>query len=286
MSKAELAIANDKCSTGELYFHVGIPVDIKLKAAYTTDNHLHIFPVVDDILMLKKDTAISPKNRTKNPYLRVPERLVEDFYAQYPSLRKGKSTDAQMKEVHSQPLSNEQLLELKTLLPKSGECFMSAVTHDVDALHNLVFNTDFNHYLHIDFSFARLNAIRKDLKEGTLLVLCDIANLPFNESSIDALFSFDYINEYDKTDQATAYHELKRILKPGGCSVVLYDKDKPLHAQSHHKSDQRAKKAMGVLAPWKKKKVPTIHFHPVELNSHKDDSGQFYTKASLGRQFS
>ena len=286
MSKDELSVVNQKITTGELYFYPGIQAEIKLKQALITENQTYFYPIVDDIVLLRKETAVTAKNRTKNPLLRVTEEKSEAFYSEFKLLKKGKRTSVSNIDQHSKPLSNDQLNELKGLLPRSGDCFMSAVTHDVDALHNLVFNTNFNSYLHIDFSLDRLQAIKNEVKKDTLLVLCDIASLPFNDESVEALFSFDYINEYDKEDQAKAYQELKRVLKAEGSSVVLYDKDKPLHAQAHHKSDQLSKKALGIIAPWKKKKVPSIHFHPVQASTNSDNSGDLFTKTSLGRQFS
>lgn len=286
MSKEELSVVNQKMINGELYFYPGIQLEQKLKQAYITENQTYFYPVIDDILLLKKDTAVTAKNRTKNPLLRIPESTIESFYEAYKLLRKGRRSAVPFKSRNSEPLSNDQLSQLKSLLPKSGDCFMSAVTHDVDALHNLVFNTHFDTYLHLDFSLDRLEAIKPDVKKGTILVLCENSNLPFAENAIDAVFSFDYINEYEKADQNLAYQELKRVLKENGGSVVLYDKNKPLHAQSQLKSDQFSKKALGLVAPWKKKKVPSIYFHPVQVNSNDDNSEQLFTKTSFGRQFS
>lgn len=286
MSKDELAVVNQKIVNGELFYYPGIQIEQELEQAYITENQTYFYPVIDDILLLKKDTAVTAKNRTRNPLLRVTEKTIQDFYTEYSLLSRTRNTTPVIPVLKDKPLSNDQLGELKTLLPKSGDVFMSAVTHDVDALHNLVFNTKFNQYLHIDFSLDRLEAIKPDIRKGTVLVLCENANLPFAENTVDALFSFDYINEYEKADQNLAYHELKRVLKEDGCSVVLYDKAKPLHAQTQLKTDQISKKALGLLAPWKKKKVPSIYFHPVEVNSNSDNSEQLVTKASFGRQFS
>lgn len=286
MSKDELSVVNQKIVNGELFFYPGIRIEQELEQAYITENQTYFYPVIDDILLLKKDTAVAAKNRTKNPLLRVTEKAIQDFYTEYSQLNKIRSTGPVLPLLKDKPLTNDQLVELKTLLPKTGDVFMSAVTHDVDALHNLVFNTKFNQYIHIDFSLDRLEAIKSDIRKGTTLVLCENANLPFAENTVDALFSFDYINEYEKADQNLAYHELKRVLKEDGCSVVLYDKTKPLHAQAQLKTDQISKKALGLFAPWKKRKVPSIYFHPVEVNSIGDNSNQLVTKASFGRQFS
>lgn len=285
LSENEVAVVNQKIASGQLYFYRGIQVEKEIKSGLVTENQTYMYPIVEDVVLLKKDTAITAKNRTKNPLLRVTDDLVEEFYQEFKVLRNGSTEGSTFqKDLHSQPLSNDKLMDLKALLPKSGECFMSAVTHYVDALHNLVFNAQFDHYLHIDFSLERLLAIRKDVKLGTIMVLCENANLPFAEDTVDALFSFDYINAYEKDDQKIAYEELKRVLKSNGASVVLYDKDKPLYAQSQLKSDQLAKKTLGYIAPWRKKKLPSIHFHAVERND--TDSGGELLSPSLGGQLS
>ena len=54
MSKDELSVVNQKIVNGELYFHPGIQIELKLKQAYITENQTYIYPVVDDILLLKK----------------------------------------------------------------------------------------------------------------------------------------------------------------------------------------------------------------------------------------
>ncbi|WP_286745084.1 MULTISPECIES: methyltransferase domain-containing protein [Roseivirga] len=286
MSRDELSVLNQRIERNELYFHLGIQAQCSVDSALITENQTYVYPIVEGIIFLKKDVAITAKNRTKNPFMRVPEHITEEFFNTYKVLSKEKAAEPVLKDLNSQKLDNDQLLQLKSRLPKSGQCFMSVVTHDVDAIHNLVFNTRFNAYVHIDFSLDRLLAIKKDVKQGTELVLCDVACLPFEANTVNALFSFDYINEYDKADQAAAYEELKRVLKEDGASVVLYDKSKPLHAQSQLKSDQLSKKALSVLAPWKKKKVPTIYFHPVTVDADENHREELMTKTSFGRQFS
>ncbi|HEY9116360.1 MAG TPA: methyltransferase domain-containing protein [Roseivirga sp.] len=287
MSKEGLAIVNERMKHGEFYHHQGVVANCELKRALTSGNQLYIFPIIDDIILLKKATAITAKSRTANPFLRVDALSKQLFYAEFPCLRIEKTEVNYKKELKSQPLSNEELLELRTLLPKSGETFMSIVTHDIDALHNLVFNTNYDRYLHLDFSWSRLSAIKTDLKKGSILVLSDEDKFPFEESSIDALFSFDYINESDRIDQSLAYQELKRILKPDSQSIVLYDKDKPMFVQNQQKNDNFSNKALSILAPWKKRKVPSIYFHPVKLKNDHKSNDRYLTKALLkGQLFS
>ncbi|NVK82904.1 MAG: class I SAM-dependent methyltransferase [Cytophagia bacterium] len=284
MTEAQLEVFNKRVSSGELYFYPGIKVESHVENAYITENQTYVYPEVKGVLLLKKDTAITTKNRTKNPLLRISDIIIDEFFNTYSILREGAQNTVALKNQRSQALSHEELAKLKALLPKTGDCLFSAVTHDTDALHNLVFNTDFKNYVHFDFSLDRLLAIRGEVKTGTTLVLCDMLHLPFAEGSVDALISFDYINDYDKAEQTAAYEELKRILKDDGSCVLLFDESKSLYAQNKHKSEQMTNKAFGVLAPWKKTKLPKIHFHPVQVTPEKDNKGIFVGKLSLGRQ--
>lgn len=281
----ELALINERIERGHFMFYTGIAVQKRLTEAYTNPTHTYIFPVFDGVIFLKKDTTITTKNRTLNPHIRIPEEKERLFYELYPSLAKTVGELPREKFLNREPLSPDEVKSLKSLLPKSGSCFLSAVSHDVDAIHNLRFNTSFQQYLHIDFSLERLLAIQSELKNDTLFVLCDVLNLPFKALSINALFSFDYINIYEKKEQQRAYNELKRVLAADGSSVVMYDENKPLHTRAVQKIDQISHKAKGLLNPWKKQKQSQIYFYPVKGNSDNDFKTSL-SAANLNSQFS
>ena len=274
MTEKELNSVNAQIKHGDLYFYPGAPVNIELTSALVTANHTYIYPIVDNISYLKRETAIVSKNRTENHLRRVPREEIESFYKSY-----GFGDENEMvkpaKELQSNPLNQEKIKQLARLLPKGGDYFMSVVTHDVDSIHNLTYGRAFKYYFHMDFSLPRLLAMKDDLPTATILVLGDFDHLPFANDSVDALFSFDYINNYSKEIQASAYEELKRCLKYDGVSITLYDKTKPMHANSQLKSDQRSKKALGVLAPWKKVKLPNIFFYPINDEEGKESMGFF-----------
>ena len=69
MNKRELSAVNDKITNGELYFYPGVPVEEHLKKALVTEHSTYVYPIFDEIICLKKETAIVPKNRTqKSPF--------------------------------------------------------------------------------------------------------------------------------------------------------------------------------------------------------------------------
>ncbi|MHA7101165.1 class I SAM-dependent methyltransferase [Roseivirga pacifica] len=281
LSVAELVTVNAQVAQNQLCFYSGVPVRFKLEKAYASDNHLYIYPVIDDILLLQKDTAVVAKNRTENPFLRVSEHKVEEFYSAF----NFSGDKAVVASPSTKPLATEELKSLKNLLPKSGSCFLSAFSEHADSILNLEFGTQFDHYVHLDYNIDRIRSVKEQLSAKTIYVLAEMNDLPFADASIDAFFSFDFINNYEKDFQHMAYDELKRALSPSGASVVLYDKAKPMHAGAKRKNELLSKKALSYVAPWKKVKVPTIHFHPMSDASN-SNATNVVAKTSLGRQLS
>ncbi|WP_082794032.1 class I SAM-dependent methyltransferase [Roseivirga seohaensis] len=278
MTEKELISLNTQIKHGDLFFYPGAPVNIEVKAALVTSHLTHIYPIIDNISYLQRRTAIVSKNRTANHLKRVPQEEIDQFYRDY-GFGEGNAIEKPTKELKSNPISQEKVTQLARLLPKGGEYFMSVVTHDVDSIHNLTYGRSFKYYFHMDFSLSRLMAIKDELPGETILVLGDVDHLPFDNNSVDALFSFDYINNYDKEVQEMAYEELKRCLKPDGVSIMLYDNSKPMHASSQLKSDQRSKRALGVIAPWKKIKLPNIFFYPIHKEGDAPQSMGFFSQS-------
>ena len=284
MSKQELSVVNDKITSGELFFFPGVPVEVKLKQAFVSDNSTYIYPVFDDIVLLKKETAIVPKNRTQNPLLRVSERIVEAFYNHYRLRRKDRTSEA-TDFVSSHKIPNTDLNELKKILPRDGGVLVSCCSDTIDLTHNLVFGLKYALYVHFDYSITRLRNLKTNLKDGSLLVLGDHSNLPFQDGKVSSLFSFDDISDYEKSDQKLIYAELKRVLDSSGSSVMLYNQDNKLHTGLSVKSDRFKSKAKSMFQPWKKERNAFVHFHPMKMkttNTNIEES--IVSETSLGGQ--
>lgn len=281
LSAQELETVNNRIDLGELYFHPGIQVKNKLAQALVSEHQTYIYPIEDNIFFLKKETAIVAKNRTENYLKRINQSVIDQFESTYSF--DVPSTD----QVASKAtLSSDLVGELKSKLPKVGKHFLSMCNGDVDAIHNLIFNTTFEQYIHVEFDLVSLKKVAPELKENTVLILADYATLPFIESSIDALVSFDPINQYDKADQKLIYDDFKRALKGNAQSVIIYDDSKPLHTKILLGADKLSKTARGVLMPWKKSNLPTFHFHGVKTENNAGRASQIVGKGSLNQQFS
>lgn len=75
LSEAELSDVNAKIVTNELFFYPGAQVKKPLKRALVTEHQTYIYPILDNIILLKKETAIVAKNRTENYLKRVSDQI-------------------------------------------------------------------------------------------------------------------------------------------------------------------------------------------------------------------
>lgn len=283
LSDAELKDVNAKIDMNELFFYPGAQVKKPLKRALVTENQTYIYPIFDDIILLKKETAIVAKNRTENYLKRVSDHIISYFDELYDFDEKSHEESLMTKSATA-AMPSDEIARLKERLPLSSNIFLSFASDNVDDVHNLVFNSKFTNYVHADFNIERLRSVKGDLQKGTVVVLCDNDDLPFSENSIDAIVSFDHINQYDKESQKAASLEINRVLSTEGASIVLFDADKPLAAERQIKKEQLAKKAHGLMKPWKKVKNPTIYFHPVKGDNRTDITSPAVGKTSLKRQ--
>lgn len=282
LSESELDNINNRIDSGELYYHPGIKVQTHLSQALVTEHQSYIYPIIDNILYLKSETAIVAKNRTENYLKRISQTIIEDFEAKY-SFNSDRESVASSS---TKSISPELVVSLKSKLVKKGNYFTSIGSSDIDALHNFIFQTKFEQYIHVDFDLNKLKSIQAELKGETVLVLADNGKLPFGDGSLDALVSFDPINQYDKADQKFIYDDLKRILSHDATSVLFYENDKPLHTKFFLSVDKLSKTARSLVMPWKKVKLPTFHFEGINPSQTANSSNQTVGKTSLGQQFS
>ena len=284
LSQDEIKQINCRIDDGSLFFYCGVPVERRLEKAFISGNRSYIYPVFDDIIFLKKRTAIVARNRTKEPNKRVENDFIEVFNEEFGlNVNRDERQDTLIED--RAPIDFAELEDLGKLIPRTGKSFVSFATHDIDLMHNLVFGTNFDHYLHFDYEIQRLKQVVGRLKSDTLYVLADMDSLPLKTGVVDAMFSFDMINDHDKSFQQKAYTELKRSMNDKGASIVFYDVTKPLHVKLYQKIDTAKQIGVRLITPWKKTLVADIYFYPTGSSSTSNHES-FIGKTSLGRQFS
>jgi SAM-dependent methyltransferase len=99
----------------------------------------------------------------------------------------------------------------------------------------------------VDLSVAALRQASQRIGDRGIYVLGDITNLPFAENSMEGVISLHTIYHVPRDQQATAFRELYRVLRPGGSAVVVYKwgRPRPLRWRELTRSKQI------LVAPWR-----------------------------------
>lgn len=285
LSDDELKVLYPKVERGELYFRKGVPLEFQPVKAYTSYNQVYVFLEIEGMVFLKKDLAIVPKNRTNHPNKRIDPKIVEAFYQEYGLNRNGHFIDKTSQRISSVQIDEQTWRELSKSMPKHGACMTTLGTDDVDALHNLVFGTTFQRYIHMDHQLMRLRMVNGALSHDTRYVLIDPEMIPLQEKVTDSLFSFNFLDGLQTEEQKELYQSVKSVMTEQATAVMLTNERKSSVLEACYRSDAMSTKARNYLKPWKKQSLPTMLFHRVEQKD-KSVSSALTGKTSLGSQLS
>lgn len=279
LSEHEISTINKKIANGELSFYPGVPVTTELTQAFSCSNYLYIYPIIDQVVMLKKETAIVPKNRIENPFHKTTQADIDKFNAEFgfgESLEKsGAKTVAPSERVKQEVLSK---------ISRAGQVLLTANANSADEILNLTYGLKYDQMVHADHRLDRLKEVNEFLPSSTLKVLFDRTGLPFNEGSVDALVDLEAVDTLDKEGQERYYIELKRILDTEAVSVALFNNTKELKLKKNLNADIRAKKALKMVAPWKKVKLPRLYFIEADQAPEQIQTSVNVKKTKFSRQ--
>lgn len=253
-----------------------MPVEKPLELAFASSNYLYIYPVFNDVLYLKKDTAIVSKNRVQNPFHKIHQAEIDQFNSTY-GLSDERTVDSTLVDALDKTLRDQ----ITDKLSKSGDVFITANAHTVDDIHNITYGFSYDTFLYFDHQLERLQKIKTELPNETVKVFIDKATVPVESNCVQAFVDFEKADFLEKDEQVTLYNELKRVLAIDGASVKLYRDQKNLTLKKLLKADLRAVKAKNMLTPWKKQKLPFMYFLETDQPSTPSDSQQTVKKAKF-----
>ncbi|MCO6454611.1 MAG: class I SAM-dependent methyltransferase, partial [Pirellulaceae bacterium] len=107
-------------------------------------------------------------------------------------------------------------------LPPAGRYLLDAASGPVQYPEYLAYSRGFERRVCVDLSFAALQAARRNLGPRGIYILGDITNLPLRDGAVDAAVSLHTIYHVPADEQATAFRELSRVVRPGNPAVVVY----------------------------------------------------------------
>ena len=112
-------------------------------------------------------------------------------------------------------------LRVKRYLKPGGSYLLDAGSGPIQYPEYLTYSQDYRYRVCLDISIVALEEARKRIGPKGLLVVADVANLPFKPDVFEGIVSLHTLHHLPAGDQARAYRELYRSLKPGASMVVV-----------------------------------------------------------------
>lgn len=160
------------------------------------------------------------------------KQQVREFYDQigWSSTGEGLYQNARYEDLR--PVSQEYIhrchLRVNQHISPTGKLLLDAGSGPVQWPDYLTYSENYRFRVCADISITALVEARKRLGEKGLMVVADIAHLPFRADAFDGAVSMHAIHHLPLDEHKYAYLELKRILRPGQRAVVVNGWHSPL----------------------------------------------------------
>ena len=228
LSSDELSALNKRIETGSLSHADGTVVREALGQAVRSDDGHVVYRVDGGIAALLPELAITLAEDRGNPrFLDPANRVVQDFYDSFGWLKEGDHYLDTLTFVDVRPISMEYLerchRRIRRHLPARGRFMLDAASGPVQYDEYRRLSEGFRFRVCVDFSARALHEAQLNLGDHGLYILGDVTVLPLRAESVDAAVSLHTIYHLKAEQQATAFEELYRVLKPAASAVVVYE---------------------------------------------------------------
>ena len=123
------------------------------------------------------------------------------------------------------PVSQEYIhrchLRVNRHLKPNGKFLLDAGSGPIQYPEYLTYSEHYQYRVCADISIVALKEARKRTGAKGLMVVADVANLPFKQDAFDGVVSLHTFHHLPLEDQARAYDETYRVLAPGASAVVI-----------------------------------------------------------------
>jgi len=231
MTTNEVKEVNSRIRRGELLHFDGTPVRSEVSSGFVSSAGQMAYPVEQGIFMLLQNLAIvldgGRVDRSSKGCLRKEKKEVQDFYEQVGWQKVGEElfTDA-LRFEDLRPVSKDYIhkchLRVNRYLKTTGKYILDVASGPIQYPEYLSYSSCFDIRICVDISFLALKEAMGKLRDRGIYLLADITNLPLKDGSVDAVVSLHTIYHVPEDEQATAFHEIYRVLKPGSSAVVVY----------------------------------------------------------------
>lgn len=107
-------------------------------------------------------------------------------------------------------------------LPDAGKYLLDAGSGPIQYPEYLEYSRGYEYRVCLDISRLALEEARERIGDHGLMVLGDIAHLPFRRGALDGVVSLHAVHHIPGKEQLQAFQELQRVLQPGGSAVVVH----------------------------------------------------------------
>jgi len=107
-------------------------------------------------------------------------------------------------------------------LPQGGEYLLDVASGPVHFPEYRAYSERFEHRVCVDLSETALHDARRNVGDTGVYVLGDVTRLPLETGTVDAAVSLHTLYHVPSDEQAAAFREIHRVLKPGGVAVIVY----------------------------------------------------------------
>jgi ubiquinone/menaquinone biosynthesis C-methylase UbiE len=156
---------------------------------------------------------------------------VREFYDQvgWQQVSEGVYQNARYEDLR--PVSREYIhkchMRVKNHLPNHGRFLLDAGSGPIQYPEYICYSDGYDYRVCADISIQALTEARKRIGDHGLMVVADVANLPFCLEAFDGIVSLHTIHHLPLTEHPQAYNDLYRVLKPEGSAVVVNGWHKP-----------------------------------------------------------
>lgn len=156
---------------------------------------------------------------------------VREFYDQvgWQQVSEGVYQNARYEDLR--PVSHEYIhkchMRVKNHLPDHGRFLLDAGSGPIQYPEYVLYSNGYDYRVCADISIQALTEARKRVGEHGLMVVADVANLPFSSEVFDGIVSLHTIHHLPLPEHPQAYNDLYRVLKPEGSAVVVNGWHKP-----------------------------------------------------------
>ncbi len=229
LTNEEINNINIQIRAGNVWQADGNAFNTPVKKALISLDSTYIYPIINEIVILLKDLAItSSKEKLSLHKISPDKQLVKSFYDEkgWFADEQGHYEDGVIFEDFRE-VTREYIKRchdrVNRYLNSEGTYMLDAASGALQFEDYLQYSANYKYRICVDFSFQALNEAKRKLGNKGICVLCDMTNLPFKSNVLDGFVSLNTIYHIPKDEQVIAINELYRVLMPKGKGVIVYE---------------------------------------------------------------